>query len=49
MTLSATTTHADETRATRAVLAWLAGDKYALDLVLNEVMDDPTGVPGMLF
>ncbi len=47
--LSASTTPTDQTRATRAVLAWLAGDKFALDVVLAQVMKDPTGTPGLLF
>ncbi len=31
------------------MLAWRNGDKPALDLVLDEVMADPVGVPGLLF
>src|SRR3954452_4118292 len=33
----------------RLLGAWGCGDKLALDSVLNEVMADPTGVPGLLF
>src|SRR3954451_12390326 len=33
----------------RLLVAWADGDKLALDTVLNEVMADPTGVPGLLF
>jgi len=39
----------DEARAYRAMVAWLDGDKLALDTVLAEVMTDPTGTPGLLF
>ena len=34
---------------TTVVRVWLDGDKYALDQVLDDVMTDPTGVPGLLF
>ena len=47
--LTANTTPADRARATRLLLAWLAGDKYALNVVLDEVMADPTGTPGLIF
>lgn len=49
MRLTATTTPTDQTRSLRLQLAWINGDKPALDYVLSEVMDDPTGVPGLLF
>jgi hypothetical protein len=49
MRLTANTTPTDQARAVRLQLAWIGGDKYALDHVLQEVMDDPTGVPGLLF
>lgn len=49
MRLTATTTPTDQARSVRLQLAWITGDKYALDFVLQEVMDDPTGVPGLLF
>jgi hypothetical protein len=49
MRLTANTTPTDEARAYRSMLAWLDGDKMALDVVLAEVMRDPTGVPGLLF
>jgi hypothetical protein len=47
--LQATTTSNDESRATRALLAWLAGDEFAFHVVMDEVMEDPTGTPGILF
>jgi len=49
--LRATTTDTDSARCIRALIAWMDGDKYALDVVLQEVMDDPTGTgtPGLLF
>jgi hypothetical protein len=47
--LKATTTRTDQDRAARLMLAWIAGDKFAFDIVLTEVMDDPTGSPGVLF
>ena len=47
--LRATTSRDDQDRAFRLLLAWTAGDKFAFDVVLQEVMDDPTGVPGILF
>lgn len=47
--LRATTTPTDYTRCLRSMAAWLQGDRYALDVVLQEVMDDATGVPGLLF
>ena len=47
--LTPATSHDDETRATRLVIAWLGGDKLALDVVLAEVRADPTGTPGILF
>ena len=31
------------------MIAWLDGDKLALDAVLAEAMADPTGVPGLPF
>jgi hypothetical protein len=49
MRLTANTTATDQARAVRLQLAWIDGDKYAMDFVLTEVMDDPTGVPGLLF
>lgn len=49
MRLTATTTPTDQARATRLQLAWIDGDKYALDVVLAEAMADPAGVPGLLF
>jgi len=47
--LTATTRPLDRTRCYRAMIAWLDGDKLALDAVLGEVMTDPIGVPGLLF
>lgn len=47
--LKATSTLTDQARAVRLQLAWIEGDKYALDLVLDEVMADPVGTPGVLF
>jgi hypothetical protein len=39
----------DHRRCYRALIAWCDGDRLALDAVLEEVMADPTGVPGLLF
>ena len=47
--LTATTTPTDHHRAIRLLIAWATGDKLALDVVLQEVMDDHVGVPGLLF
>lgn len=47
--LSATTTPTDHRRCSRLMIAWIDGDKLALDTVLDEAMSDPTGVPGLLF
>lgn len=47
--MTANTTPTDQARSVRLQLAWITGDKYALDVVLQEVMDDETGVPGLLF
>lgn len=47
--LRATTSPADEARAVRLVLAWLAGDRLALDVVMTEAMNEPTGPPALLF
>jgi hypothetical protein len=49
--LRATTTRTDENRAIRMLLAWGAGDKFAFDVVMQEVVDDPSGTatPGILF
>jgi hypothetical protein len=47
--LTATTTPADHYRTLRLLIAWSTGDKLALDVVLDEVMRDPTGVPGLIF
>lgn len=47
--LTATTRTLDRKRCYRAMIAWLDGDKLALDVVLDEVMADPIGTPGLLF
>ncbi len=47
--LSATTRPVDEARVHRLLIAWLDGDKLALDVVVEEAMADPVGVPGLLF
>jgi hypothetical protein len=47
--LTATTTPTDHQRTFRLLIAWSAGDKLALDVVLGEAMQDPTGVPGLIF
>ena len=47
--LRAATTNTDSRRCVRAMLAWMDGDKLALDVVLQELIDDPTGVPGIMF
>lgn len=47
--LAANTTPVDHARALRLQLAWIDGDKYAMDVVLAEAMADPAGVPGLLF
>jgi len=47
--LRATTTRTDQDRAARLMLAWSYGDKPALDLTLDEVINDPVGTPGVLF
>ncbi|TSD62812.1 hypothetical protein [Aeromicrobium piscarium] len=47
--LTANVRPVDHTRSLRVLLAWLTGDKLALDYVLEEVMDEPAGVPGLLF
>lgn len=49
MRLTASTSPADQARSVRLQLAWLDGDKTALDYLLKEVMADPTGVPSLLF
>jgi len=47
--LTANTTPTDQARSVRLQLAWINGDKPALDYLLDEVMNDPAGVPGILF
>ncbi len=47
--LTATTRPVDEARVHRLLLAWLDGDRLALDTVLDEAMHDPVGVPGPVF
>lgn len=47
--LTAKTTPTDDRRVTRLLLAWLDGDKLALDVVLDEAVSDPVGTPGLLF
>jgi hypothetical protein len=49
MRLKANTTPTDEARCYRAMVAWLDGDRLALDTVLAELMTDQSGVPGLLF
>lgn len=39
----------DHARAYRTVIAWMTGDKEALDAVLDEVTADPIGAPSLLF
>jgi hypothetical protein len=47
--LRATFTRTDQDRNCRLMLAWIAEDKAAFDLVLDEAMAEPAGVPGLLF
>lgn len=47
--LSATTRPVDESRCTRLLIAWATGDRFALDVVVEEAMAEPVGVPGLLF
>lgn len=47
--LSAATTPTDHRRCTRLLIAWIDGDRLALDTVLAEADADPTGTPGLLF
>lgn len=47
--LTASTTTTDQTRFVRLQLAWMGGDKPALDYLMDEIMADPGGVPGILF
>jgi hypothetical protein len=49
MRLTAATTSTDLGRSYRLMLAWVSGDRLALDAVLAEVMADPAGTPGLLF
>lgn len=49
MKLTATTRPLDHQRALRLLIAWATGDKLACDVVLEEVMDDPVGTPGLIF
>jgi len=49
MRLTASTRDVDKSRVSRLLLAWLDGDKLALDVVLEEAMAEPTGTPGLLF
>lgn len=49
MKLTASTTPTDHHRTLRLLIAWSTGDKLALDVVLGEVMQDPTGTPGLMF
>jgi hypothetical protein len=39
----------DERRCRRLLIAWLDGDELAAHAVLDEVMSDDVGVPGLLF
>lgn len=47
--ITATTSQTDRDRVSRLLLAWIDGDKLALDTVLDEAMSEPAGVPGLLF
>lgn len=47
--LSATTRPIDQARVFRLILAWLDGDRFACDVVIEEAMAEPVGVPGLLF
>lgn len=47
--LQATTTRDDRRRASRLLLAWIDGDRLALDVVLAEADAVPAGLPGLLF
>ncbi len=49
MKLIATTTDEDARRCYRLMIAWVDGDRLAMDIVLGEVMADPIGTPGLLF
>ena len=49
MRLTATTTPEDLARTYRLMLAWVTGDRLALDAVLAEDMGDPAGTPGLVF
>lgn len=39
----------DHQRGYRLLIAWLDGDKFAMDVVLDETMRDENGTPGVLF
>lgn len=39
----------DRERVYRTLVAWLSGDRTALDAALAEAMADPIGVPSLLF
>ncbi len=47
--LTATCRPVDESRCTRLLIAWATGDRLACDVVLEEAMAEPVGVPGILF
>lgn len=47
--LQASTTPANKARCCQAKIAWSDGDKYALDVLLEELTGDSVGVPGLLF
>lgn len=49
MRLTAAIRPEDQQRGTRLLIAWATGDKYALDVVLGEVADDPIGTPALVF
>ncbi len=47
--LTADLTPIDHARAGRLVLAWLRGDKEALDYLVEQVANEPAGTPALLF
>ena len=49
MRLTAQVRPLDEQRANRLMVAWVTGDRLAMDVVTEEVMSDPIGTPSLLF
>jgi hypothetical protein len=49
MRLTATIRPLVQQRAYRLMVAWVTGDRFAMDVVMEEVMDGPIGTPSLLF